>query len=329
MGRFMPTLTSAFQPLTEDEYRDLFVRDEREEREEREACVTDGESPKPISIVAYQPPWDREEHDVGSILEAAAERWQSARFFSMTLVRGTPTGERIFAELDSLGFTHRKMPILDVFCGHERIDTLVLPQGEGGGEGAACPLFTEKKRVDALQRAIDAAQRRVTANRRWRERRRVLLALRQVRHDLRRLARYKDSGKLGRTWSLTKETNTIYRDPTKRVYSPERMRRERRKHLLGVLRHAAQVRVLQAEGGRLERRRRHLASLVFGLAAEDSDGRWRQRCDEEGCVLLNEERPAPPRFVSLEDRMARFETYLDREREACEDEGCVLLDPAW
>ena len=90
-----------------------------------------------ISVVAYQPKWDREGvPDVGPILVAAAERWHSARFFSMPLVRGTPTGERIFAALNAHGFDHRNMPILDVFCGDELIDTMVLPQGDGASSPA-------------------------------------------------------------------------------------------------------------------------------------------------------------------------------------------------
>ena len=314
----------AFQPLTEEAYAEIF--DDVRKTPEKAAVQS-------ISVVAYQPKWDRESvpADVGPIRAAAAQRWQSARFFSMALVRGTPTGERIFAALETQGFDHRNMPILDVFCGGELVDTLVLPQGEGGGEGAACPLFTERPRMDALQQAIDAAQRRVSANRRWRERRRVLLALRQVRNDLRRLARYKASGGLGRSWHLTQQTNTIYRDPARRVYSAESMRRERRKHLLGVLRHARQVGTLKAEAERLERRRRHFARLVLD----------RQRCNENGCVLLDEheqprtaEAPAParPRLVStvdeveVQDRMAHFEAYLAREQEACDEEGCVLLE---
>ena len=322
VGRVMPTSSHgvpAFQPLDEEAYTNLFVH-----AKHVDAAV------QSISVVAYQPKWDREGvPDVGPILAAAAERWQSARFFSMPLVRGTPTGERIFAALNAHGFDHRNMPILDVFCGDELIDTMVLPQGDGGGAGAACPLFTERARVDALQQAIDAAQRRVSANRRWRERRRVLLKLRQIRNDLRRLARYKASGGLGRSWLLAKQTNTIYRDPARRVYSPERMRRERRKHLLGVLRHARQVGELQGEARRLERRWRHLATLVLG----------RQRCDENGCVLRvldehdghdddgHELDERVPRLLSVEadDRMANFEAYLAREQEACDEGGCVLL----
>lgn len=293
-----------FQPLTEEAYNTLFGDDSA------------GAMPASmISIVAYQAKWDRRYHDVGPILAAASQRWRDVRFFSTELVRGTPSGERIFASLQAQGFDQRQLPIVDVYCGGERIDTLVLTQGEGGGEGAECPLFTQRWRMEMLQKTIASAQGRLSTNRRWRERRRVLLALRRVRHDLRRLDRFKGEGLLSRTWSLTKETNTMYRDPSRRAFSPEKMRRERRKHLLGVLGHARQVATLQAEQTRLERRRRHLANLVLA----------RQRCDADGCALLDEHGKATKhdgeQLVSIGER---FADYLSREQQHCDKEGCVM-----
>jgi len=329
LGRSVKLISRpTFEPLTDEAYDAMFHR--------RRTLAAQ------ISVVAYQAPWDRQEHVPGPILEAVARQWQDARFFSMALTRGTPNGERIFAALEARGFT--AMPIIDVFCGSERIDTLVLPRGEGGGEGAACPLFTERRKMSMLQQAVAAAQRRVSSNRRWRERRRVLLALRQVRHDLRRLARFKGAGLLSRSWTSTKETNTLYRDPSKAPYSDEQMRRARRKHLHGLRSHAQHVSKLTTQRARLERRLHLLRRLVLGA----------QRCSEHGCELVHDDGtlgecddgPAlidrcvravrvvqPPLLqhaqqgatvISAAAQLEAFAAHLTREQQRCEEEGCLL-----
>ena len=154
---------------------------------------------------------------------------------------------------------------------------LVLPQGEGGGPGAACPLFTEVERVSVLQRAVAMAQRRLDANRRWRERRRALLSLRQVRRDLRRLERYKAAGLLGRSWSLFQQADTLLRSG-ERVYSPQKRANARRKHLRALLDHGRECAALRERERALARRLQLLSALVLGE---------KQRCTADGCEVLD------------------------------------------
>jgi len=299
LGRPGVGVNPTFEPLTQVQYDSIFNRGMsdlyRKEPELNRGALA------PVSVVAYLPRWGgrRDEDDVGPILAEAAKHWPRAHFFSLPLERGTPTGERIFATLRAHGFAKARMPILDVFCGSERVYTLALPQGEGGGDGAACPLLTERGRIGLLQQAIQAARQRVNASRRWRERRSVLLDLCEVRRDLRRMRRFKAGGLVSRTWRLVKETNGVYRDPQRTVYSPERLRLERKRHLLGLLQHARLVGELEARAARLERRRRHLAHLVLA----------RQRCSEHGCVLLDgSEEPmvARPRHDAVGEATTRL-----------------------
>jgi len=226
--------------------------------------------PASVIIVQYQAPWDTKQYHVGPILEKAAKRWPSATFYSTELKRGTPRGEHIFELHQSQGF--KRMPLIQVFVGAECVDTLTLPQGEGGGQGAACPLFTEPGLVDKLQQAVVVAQQRANANARWRERRRVVLTLRRVRQDVRRLERFRASGKLTRRWESFKQGDAL-RDG-RRASAPKTRRAERQNHLLGLASHMRDYRALRDEEARLERRRRLLLSFV--LAA--------QRCSADGCA---------------------------------------------
>lgn len=253
---------ATFELLSEDEYVETLQ----------------SAAPDDVSVVQFRPRWVREDYDdVGPILEHAVKRWPGANFYATALTRGTAQGERVFEHLKERNFV--KTPLIEVYFGSECVDTLVMPGARRGDAGDAeageCPLLAEPRRVGLLQQTIESAQRRIAANRRWRERRRVLLALRQVRQDLRRLDGYREAGLLSRSWRLFDQADTQWRDGH-RSFSPEQREAAQLKHLNGLISHQRDVTALRAQAVRLERRRRLLNRLVLG----------RQRCSADGCVLL-------------------------------------------
>jgi len=258
---------SEFLPLTEDALSNHLKK-------------ADASTPPDVSVVYHEVPWSSEaQPSVGPILEAAARRWTAAPgsctyFISVPVTRGTPLGERVYEVHRSLGFP--KAPIVDVYCGVELVNTLELPRGRGRGADAACPLFTESFRVDVLQRAVAAARQRLHANRRWMERRRVLLGLRRKRQDLRRMENYRASGQLARRWRLFQQADSMVRG--RPAFPAQARHAARRQHLRGLFAHASRCRALQREVLRLERQRHLLAAFVLSA----------QRCSPEGCVALPE-----------------------------------------
>ena len=186
-------------------------------------------------------------------------------------MRGTRMGERIFEAHRALDF--ERLPLIEVYCGSERVDTMWLPSGRDT-TAQPCPLLLEPGRIDLLQKAIAAARERLGANRRWRERRRTLLELRQVRQDLHRLEAYRASGMLSRKWEIFKNADTMFK--AGRAMHPDKRRAARRTHLQGLVSHAKGLKDLRQEERRLERRARLLTLLVCHEKCN---------CSAEGCEL--------------------------------------------
>ena len=188
------------------------------------------------------------------------------------------------------------MPILDAFCGGELVDTLVLPQGEGrGGCGVSLHGAPAHGRAAAGHRERSCR----VANHRWRDAGGAA-ALRQVRNDLRRLARYKASGGLGRSWHLAQQTNTIYRD-RRGASTPLRACGASGASTYWAC--CGMRAKWHAQGGRApERRRRHFARLVLDRSCATRTG---------VCSSMSEqpqaEAPAParPRLVSTVDEVGK------------------------
>ena len=238
--------------------------------------LLDEAEPSSVAVIMYQAPWDRKDHDVGPILAHFAETRPDVRIYKTDLTRGTARGERLFELHRSRNFKPADRPFMEVYRGAELVSTLMLPQGNGQvGRGGpiACPLLTERELMDQVGLAIDAAQQRSSANSIWRARRRLLLALRRVRHDIRRLDRYRSSGRLSQRWETFKQADTSLRSGT-HAFSEAKRKAARRKHLLGLLAHHRECSALRKEEERLERRRRLMSSLVLAS----------QRCSPEGCI---------------------------------------------
>jgi len=253
--------------------------------------VLQGVDAETISIVHYTPPWERERFGSRPLLDRVARRWPQARFHSVDLERGTTSGERAYEVLQTHDF---RVSLLEIFRGKERLCSLVLPQNlpqqARGADGAPCPLLLERSHVARFQEALAGALGRVNSNRRWRERRRVLLALRETRQSLRRLERYRDAGLLSKSWEIFKQADSTYScnapvlpaEPMCRLdgstpsFSAERRRSARRKHLKGLVAHARESRLLREQERRLARKQHLLSLLVF----------LEQRCGPEGCQLL-------------------------------------------
>lgn len=230
--------------------------------------------PETVSVVKFQAPWDSVLHNVNTLVEQVTEQWPEAHFYSMNLERGTSIGERVYAahreklRAQLPGEAYCGSPYLEVYIGAERVEHLSVPRADADD---ACPLFPEPTHVERLQAAIATARDRLSANSRWQERRRVLLALRQVRKDLRRLTAYRTSGLLSRKWELIKQA-----DMPKGLMAPAKRLAARRKHLQGLVAHATEVQALHRVEARLARRQRLLSRLVLR----------EQRCAFDGCELV-------------------------------------------
>ena len=243
--------------------------------EECDVMIQDAE-PSSVSVLIYQAPWDLADHSVGPILAHFASRRPEVRIYKTMLRRGTARGERIFELHRSRNFKPTDRPFMEVYRGSELISTLMLPQGNGQdrrGGPIACPLLTERELMNQLELVIDAAQQRSSANTIWRARRRLLLALRRVRHDIRRLDRYRASGRLSHRWEAFKQADMSLRGE-RHAFSEAQRKAARRKHLLGLLAHHREIAALHNEAERLERRRQLMAHLVLAT----------QRCSPDGCV---------------------------------------------
>ena len=193
-----------------------------------------------VSVIKFQAPWCRTCHMAKPKLNYAAKQYPRARFYSVTLDRKRSDSDQMYELYQRLNVT--EMPYIEVFCGATRVDTLVVPPS----------------RVAFLHKAIRAAQRRLGGTRRRRERRRVLLALRQVQTRRRRLAA--ERKRLSRRNHLLR---LLRRGEEFPALPQQRVLAERRRHLISMRSKARQLRELRREEARLRRRRQLIQLFVL------------------------------------------------------------------